>query len=111
MVLLSLQISKDGAQIPDQNGADIERVREVQRRLPTVYLPLEAGDAVFFHCNLLHSTDQNLSSRRRWALLSCYSRADNGPFKKVVVVFFSLKYPTGTRKRKKSRRRGDDSYI
>jgi len=69
-----------------QYGADMERVREVQKRLPTMYLPLEAGDAVFFHCNLLHSSSQNPSSRRRWALLSCYSRADNGPYKKVICA-------------------------
>ena len=38
-----------------------------------------SGDAVFFHCNLLHRSDQNSSDFRRWAFLVAYNRADNNP--------------------------------
>ena len=37
------------------------------------------GDALFFHCNLLHSSSENSSAHRRWALAVAYNRADNNP--------------------------------
>nr|KAG5705814.1 hypothetical protein BaRGS_027473 [Batillaria attramentaria] len=40
-----------------------------------------AGDALFFHCNLLHTSSQNSSPNRRWAFLCAYNRADNNPVK------------------------------
>ena len=43
---------------------------------------LEPGDALFFHSNLLHRSDQNRSSRRRWAFLIAYNMATNNPVKK-----------------------------
>ena len=39
------------------------------------------GDALFFHCNLLHTSSQNNSPNRRWALAIAYNRADNDPVK------------------------------
>lgn len=65
----------------DQAGADPERVREVQRRLGTVYVEMEPGDALFFHCNLLHRSDQNRSEEPRWSLICCYNAARNDPYK------------------------------
>ena len=40
---------------------------------------MEPGDALFFHCNVLHRSDQNKSDRRRWAFLVAYNRASNDP--------------------------------
>ena len=40
---------------------------------------MEAGDALFFHCNVLHRSDKNDSDRRRWAFLIAYNRASNNP--------------------------------
>ena len=40
---------------------------------------MDAGDAVFFHCNTLHASGQNMSDRRRWCLLVAYNRMDNNP--------------------------------
>ena len=37
------------------------------------------GDALFFHCNLLHCSSANMSTARRWAFLCAYNRADNDP--------------------------------
>ena len=41
-----------------------------------------SGDALFFHCNLLHCSSANQSTARRWAFLCAYNRADNDPVMK-----------------------------
>src|SRR5690349_13590444 len=65
----------------DQAGADMERVREAEKRLPLVHVEMEPGDALFFHCNLLHRSDQNRSDKPRWAMICCYNAARNDPYK------------------------------
>lgn len=40
---------------------------------------LFAGDALFFHSNLLHNSAPNQSPHRRWAFLCAYNRASNNP--------------------------------
>jgi ectoine hydroxylase-related dioxygenase (phytanoyl-CoA dioxygenase family) len=65
----------------DQAGADRERVQVALERLELVYVEMEAGDAVFFHGNLLHRSDQNLSDQPRWVLICCYNAARNDPYK------------------------------
>ena len=42
---------------------------------------MEPGDALFFHCNALHCSDQNRSDDPRWSLICCYNTAANDPFK------------------------------
>jgi ectoine hydroxylase-related dioxygenase (phytanoyl-CoA dioxygenase family) len=49
--------------------------------LERVYAELEPGDALFFHSNALHRSDTNLSDQPRWALIACYNRVDNPPYK------------------------------
>jgi hypothetical protein len=71
----------DHGKIGDQTGADLERVEEATRRLATVHVELPAGGAVFFHCNLLHRSDQNKSAEPRWAFICCYNAARNDPYK------------------------------
>ena len=39
----------------EQAGAETERLEEAKKRFPLVYVEMEPGDALFFHCNLLHS--------------------------------------------------------
>ena len=63
----------------DQAGADPDRVAHVLQRLDVEHVEMAAGDALFFHPNLLHRSDQNRSDKRRWALICCYNRADNEP--------------------------------
>lgn len=65
----------------DQAGADRERVEEILKRMPLVYVEMEPGDAVFFHCNLLHRSDQNKSEHPRWSMICCYNAARNDPYK------------------------------
>ncbi len=38
----------------EQAGADQDRVREVLKRMELVYVEMEPGDTLIFHCNLLH---------------------------------------------------------
>lgn len=65
----------------DQAGADMERVNEALKRLERVYVTMDAGDAVFFHGNLLHRSDQNRSELPRWVLICCYNAARNDPYR------------------------------
>ncbi|MFQ5731999.1 MAG: phytanoyl-CoA dioxygenase family protein [Planctomycetaceae bacterium] len=67
--------------VGDQTGADPERTAVARERLDTVYVELDPGDAVFFHCNLLHRSDQNRSEHPRWAFICCYNAARNDPYK------------------------------
>ena len=65
----------------DQTGADMERVNVAIERFERVYVELEPGDAVIFHANLLHRSDQNKSENPRWALICCYNTKRNDPYK------------------------------
>lgn len=64
-----------------QAGADMEPVNELKNRVPLDYCQLEPGDAMFFHCNLLHRSDANKSDKPRWAMICCYNAARNDPYK------------------------------
>ncbi|HXB93076.1 MAG TPA: phytanoyl-CoA dioxygenase family protein, partial [Puia sp.] len=61
----------------EQVGASQHYVDLVLKTRELVYVELEAGDALFFHSNLLHRSEANLSDRARWSLISCYNRQDN----------------------------------
>ena len=40
---------------------------------------MDAGDALFFHSNVLHQSDANRGPNRRMVFLAAYNRADNSP--------------------------------
>lgn len=65
----------------DQTGADMERVNAALERLPLEYIECQPGDALFFHSNLLHRSDQNRSEHPRWSLICCYNAKSNNPYK------------------------------
>jgi ectoine hydroxylase len=65
----------------EQAGADMERVGEILKRLELVYVEMKPGDTLFFHCNLLHRSDQNRSDNPRWSMICCYNAARNDPYK------------------------------
>lgn len=67
--------------VAGQTAADIDRVRELKKKLELVYVELEPGDALIFSCNLLHCSGPNDSDRRRWAYLMCYNTRHNNPVK------------------------------
>jgi ectoine hydroxylase-related dioxygenase (phytanoyl-CoA dioxygenase family) len=72
----------DHVTVGTQTGADPERMEHVLPKFERVYVELEPGDAVFFHSNLLHRSDQNKSDHPRWAFICCYNAARNNPYKK-----------------------------
>jgi len=65
----------------EQTGADPEVVAAARERLELIYCELSPGDAMFFHCNVLHRSDRNDSDDPRWSLICCYNAARNDPFK------------------------------
>lgn len=71
----------DHGPVGDQTGANLERVEAACQRLERIYVELEPGDAVMFHSNLLHRSDQNKSDHPRWAFIACYNAKRNDPYK------------------------------
>ena len=65
----------------EQAGADLPRVEEVLKRLPLAHVEMAPGDALFFHPNLLHRSDRNVSPDPRWSMICCYNARHNDPFK------------------------------
>ena len=61
----------------EQVGADMVMVNNALKTMELVYSELEAGDALFFHSNLLHRSEANLSDHPRWSIISCYSLQSN----------------------------------
>lgn len=61
----------------EQVGADMVMVNNALQTMPLVYTELQPGDALFFHCNLLHRSEANLSDSPRWSIISCYSLQSN----------------------------------
>ncbi|HCL29124.1 MAG TPA: phytanoyl-CoA dioxygenase family protein [Candidatus Latescibacteria bacterium] len=65
----------------EQAGANLEHVEEARKVLDLVHVEMDPGDALFFHCNLLHRSDRNQSPDPRWTLICCYNAARNNPYK------------------------------
>ncbi|MGV3602234.1 MAG: phytanoyl-CoA dioxygenase family protein [Dyadobacter fermentans] len=61
----------------EQVGASQHYVDLALRAMEHVFVELNAGDALFFHSNILHRSEANLSDRPRWSLISCYNRSTN----------------------------------
>jgi phytanoyl-CoA hydroxylase len=61
----------------EQVGAAQKYVDHALKTMDLVYVELEAGDILFFHSNLLHRSEANLSDKARWSMISCYNRASN----------------------------------
>ena len=71
----------DHGKTGEQTGADLERVNVALERLGLAYVEAEPGDTLFFHCNLLHRSDQNRADYPRWSIICCYNAARNDPYK------------------------------
>jgi ectoine hydroxylase-related dioxygenase (phytanoyl-CoA dioxygenase family) len=65
----------------EQQGADMPFVEEAMKICERVYVELQPGDMLFFHSNLLHMSEANLSDRPRWSLISAYNLKYNRPFR------------------------------
>lgn len=65
--------------IGDQAGIDDETMQYLLKKCKLRHVELGPGDAIFFHCNLIHKSNQNSSPFGRMAFLIAYNRADNDP--------------------------------
>jgi ectoine hydroxylase-related dioxygenase (phytanoyl-CoA dioxygenase family) len=61
----------------EQVGADMEMVNNALKSMDLIYTDLDPGDALFFHSNILHRSEANLSDHPRWSIISCYSLESN----------------------------------
>lgn len=61
----------------EQVGADSVMVNHCLKVMEQVYVELQPGDALFFHSNILHRSEANLSDKPRWSLISCYNSLSN----------------------------------
>ena len=61
----------------EQVGASQRFVELALKTMEHIFVELKAGDALFFHSNLLHRSEANLSDNARWSLISCYNRETN----------------------------------
>jgi ectoine hydroxylase-related dioxygenase (phytanoyl-CoA dioxygenase family) len=61
----------------EQVGADMTMVNNALKTMDLVYCELQPGDALFFHSNLLHRSEANLSDHPRWSIISCYCSQSN----------------------------------
>jgi len=64
----------------EQVGASQHYVDLILKTNELIYVELLPGDALFFHSNLLHRSEANLSDTARWSLISCYNRSNNIPY-------------------------------
>jgi len=77
----------------EQVGADPVMVDNALKTMELVYCELAAGDILFFHSNLLHRSEANLSEHPRWSLISCYNSASNPAYNETST---SWKTPVAT---------------
>ena len=66
-----------------QASIDPERIAAILQRLELIYCEMSPGSAVFFHGNIVHRSDANLSDKPRWALRCVYNAVHNDPYKDV----------------------------
>ena len=75
----------------DQKGADMKFVEEAKKYHELVNVELEPGDVLFFHCNLLHKSNQNQSDQPRWSMICAYNAITNQAFAENEAVYYPLK--------------------
>lgn len=61
----------------EQVGASQRYVDLALKTMEHVFVELTAGDVLFFHSNILHRSEANLSDSPRWSMISCYNRQSN----------------------------------
>lgn len=80
----------DHGRTGDQKGADMTFVEEAMKHHELINVELEPGDTLFFHCNLLHKSNQNRSENPRWAFIAAYCGESAKPFKENSLVYRPL---------------------
>ncbi len=70
----------DHGRVGDQTGIDKNRLDAVVPLFEPLHCEMNSGDALFFHCNLLHTSEANLSDRPRRSYIICYNALTNPQF-------------------------------
>ncbi|MEO5723728.1 MAG: phytanoyl-CoA dioxygenase family protein [Ilumatobacteraceae bacterium] len=73
----------DHLRVNDQTVVDEEYLEAALKRFDRVYVEMDPGDALVFHCNLLHRSDANTSAMQRWGYIASYNAVGNEPFRDV----------------------------
>jgi hypothetical protein len=60
------------------------RVERAQQQLGQIHVELDVGDAVFFHCNMLHGSGLNDTDTERVMLFSSYNAVSNPPYMEAI---------------------------
>jgi ectoine hydroxylase-related dioxygenase (phytanoyl-CoA dioxygenase family) len=63
-----------------QTNVQSEHLEAALERYERIYVEMEPGDALVFHCNLLHRSDANNSDTYRWGYIVSYNAVHNAPF-------------------------------
>ncbi len=66
--------------VGEQTGASQRYVDLALKTMELIYVELNPGDTLFFHSNILHRSEANLSDNSRWSLISAYNRQQNIPY-------------------------------
>lgn len=66
-----------------QTNVQPEHLEAAIERYEHVYVEMEPGDAIIFHCNLLHRSDANKSDTYRWGYIVSYNAVRNAPFARM----------------------------
>ncbi|MDO6612308.1 phytanoyl-CoA dioxygenase family protein [Shewanella sp. 1_MG-2023] len=74
----------------DQKGANMTFVEEALKHHELVKVELDPGDTLFFHCNLLHKSNQNTSTEPRWVMIPAYCAESAKPFRENSLVYMPL---------------------
>lgn len=77
----------------EQVGADMVMVNNALKTMELVYCELNPGDALFFHPNLIHRSEANLSDKPRWSIISCFCSQSNLAYQETST---SWKKPVDT---------------
>lgn len=73
----------DHVRVNEQTVVDNEYLDAARERCPHVFVEMQPGDALVFHCNLLHRSDANTSDMPRWGYIASYNTVRNQPFRHV----------------------------
>lgn len=69
----------DHCHVGNQYRVNPERANALESSLPVRYVEAKPGSVLFFHCNLLHASEPNLSKLPRLAYICCYNAFSNIP--------------------------------
>lgn len=70
---------QDHLTVGEQLTVEPDRLKKILERYPPGPVEMKPGDALFFHCNLLHHSSGNNSDKRRFALLAAFNKRLNNP--------------------------------